>query len=424
MRHLWGLVALVAVLQAGDAASTEPLAAGDVISYAELARLRPFLPRELWRLREQAFYEGMRLEIGTPHKDYSPAAAYEAATRRFTSSGIGADGSLIGHVAGQPFPMASIDCQQDPHAGIKLAWNFDQQWEGSGSEAHFRVTFPRKGRARGSSFEGRIRTLQLAGRVDDLTLQDPTVPERDRRKLVTQTAVTSQGGSGPSTVFTRFDSSEGPLANARLDETWRQLPGVGRDTLTHSRHRSNPLEGAEIVPDDLGSFAGVVTQYEWKCLGEMELLAPVDSQIRAYPYSSNHDFGPSGLSFASDRWELRRVVKLRMTPKDPEHPYARKDLYLDRQTLRALYSFAYDGAGALWKAIWHNGRFSESEPAYYPGWPGVPVPRDAKTVADAVLNVQTGLGTRIEYWDNHGTPFGDPAEIQRFLSRFMREQGI
>ena len=35
MRHLWGLVAFVAVLQAGDAASTEPLAAGDVISYAE-----------------------------------------------------------------------------------------------------------------------------------------------------------------------------------------------------------------------------------------------------------------------------------------------------------------------------------------------------------------------------------------------------
>ncbi len=40
------------------------------------------------------------------------------------------------------------------------------------------------------------------------------------------------------------------------------------------------------------------------------------------------------------------------------------------------------------------------------------------------MNVQTGLGTRIEYWDHHGTPFGAPSEIRRFLSKRMREQGI
>ena len=97
---------------------------------------------------------------------------------------------------------------------------------------------------------------------------------------------------------------------------------------------------------------------------------------------------------------------------------------MSEPTLRALYSFAYDGAGVLWKAIWHAGRFSESDPGHYPGWKGVPTPSDAKTVADAVLNVQTGLGTRIEYWDNQGTPFGSPSEIQRFISKRMREQGI
>ncbi len=178
------------------------------------------------------------------------------------------------------------------------------------------------------------------------------------------------------------------------------------------------------MPDDLGGFAGVVTQYDWRCLGEMDLLAPVDSQVRGYPYEAAHDFGPTGLSFANDRWELRRAVKIRMTPKDPNHPYSRKDLYLDRETLRALYGFAYDGSGVLWKAQMHNGRFSESDPDYYPGWDGIPTPRDAKTVADVILNVQTGLGTRIEHWDNHGTPVGGQSEIKRYIERRMREQGI
>ena len=424
--RLAALVGLVAALPGGTIrADPEPPAPGEVISFGELGRLRAFLPRELWRLRDEAFYEGMRLEIGSSRRDYSPAEAYVAATRRFQQSQIGIDGSLEGHVAGQPFPMEAIDCTGDPQAGVKIAWNFDHQWEGSGSEAHFRVTFLRRGRVQEGGFEGRIRTVLLANRVDDLALPDASLLPAERRKLVTRTDLTAPPGArGGWTIFTRFESSEGPLASARLDETWQYRPSVDRESHSLSHHRSTPLDGVEIIPDDLGSFAGVVPQYQWECLGEMELLALVDSQVRGYPDTLDHDFGTSGLSFASDRWELRPVVKLRMTPKDPDHPYSRKDLYLDRQTLRALYSFAYDGAGVLWKAIWYAGRFSESDPDYYPGWESVPVPRDAKTVADAVMNVQTGLGTRIEYWDHHGTPFGGTSEIRRFLSKRMREQGI
>lgn len=156
----------------------------------------------------------------------------------------------------------------------------------------------------------------------------------------------------------------------------------------------------------------------------MDLLAPVDSEVRAYPYTTDHDFGPTGLSFANDRWQLRPAVKVRMRPKDADHPYGRKDLYLDRESLRALYAFAYDRSDVLWKVIVHNGRFSESDPDYYPGWEDVPSPRDAKTVADVVLNTQTGLGTRIEYWDHHGSPIGGRPEIETYLDQTMRDQGI
>ena len=416
------VVSSVLVLAPADA---PPPAPSELVSHAELRRLRPFLPRELWRLRDHFFFAEMQLRIA-PRGDYTPAVAYTKASRRFRDSRVGVDGSLDGYVAGQPFPMERIDCGGDPVAGVKIAWNFDHQWEGSGSQARFRVTFLRRGQVQEGGFEGRLGTVLLSNRVEPYYLDGSggSVFPGDPRKLVTQTDLTAPpGASGGWTVFTRYRSSEGPLAQARPDDLWQYSPGVG---VTHSqvRHRSMPLEGVELVPDDVGGFAGVVSQYEWKCVGEMDLLAPVDSQVRGYPYEATHDFGPTGLSFANDRWELRPAVKIRMTPKDPNHPYSRKDLYVDRETLRALYGFAYDRAGVLWKAVVHNGRFSETDPDYYPGWDGIASPRDAKTVADAILNVQTGLGTRIEYWNNHGTPVGGQSEIKRYIERRMHEQGI
>ena len=220
--------------------------------------------------------------------------------------------------------------------------------------------------------------------------------------------------------FTRYLTSDGPLAGARADDTWRYSPDVGQMQHESSYDRAGPLEIGEIVPDDLNSFSGVVTHFTWECKGELDLLAPVNSQVRAYPYDPGHSFGPSGLSFANDRWELRRAVHVRMRPKSPDHPYARKDLFLDRQTLRPLYAFAYDRSDAIWKIIMHNGRFRAEDL----GWQGVPEPRDAKTVADVVLNVQTQIGMRIEFWDNHGRPFESRSETLHFLRARMQQRGI
>jgi hypothetical protein len=134
--------------------------------------------------------------------------------------------------------------------------------------------------------------------------------------------------------------------------------------------------------------------------------------VGAYPYSKDHNFGPYGLSYADDRWELRHAVKVRMKPKNADHPYHHKDIYIDRETYNALYSFAYDQKEELWKIIWHNHRWSEdksikkpTEDDWYKGWVGIPKPMDVRVVSDTIVNVQTGTGNRIEFWDNTGTPY-------------------
>jgi hypothetical protein len=139
----------------------------------------------------------------------------------------------------------------------------------------------------------------------------------------------------------------------------------------------------------------------------MDILAPTNTKAQGYPYEKDHNFGPYGLSYASDNWEMRHAVKVRMKSKLPDHPYSYKDIYVDKEVSKALYSFAYDQKGDLWKIIYHNARWSEDDPEYYKGWPGVEQPRDLRDISDVIINVQTGTGNRIEFWDSNGTPYLD-----------------
>jgi hypothetical protein len=107
-----------------------------------------------------------------------------------------------------------------------------------------------------------------------------------------------------------------------------------------------------------------------------------------------------------------------MKPKNADHPYHHKDIYLDKQTLNALYSFAYDQKQELWKIIWHNKRWSEDPLTgsdWYTGWTGIETPRDNRIVSDTIVNVQTGTGNRIEFWDAHGMPLKSKGRIRRYI---------
>jgi hypothetical protein len=146
--------------------------------------------------------------------------------------------------------------------------------------------------------------------------------------------------------------------------------------------------------DDLRSFNGIVPQYEWTCLEERWIIGPMNTKVKGYPYEEEHNFGPYGLSFADDRWELRKAVKIRMVPKNDDHPYHHKDIWFDKQTLTAMFSFAFDRKEELWKIIWHNKRWSGDH---------------------TLTGAQTGTGNRIEFWDANGTPLKSKGKIRRFI---------
>ena len=395
---------------------------GDVISVDQVDQLKPFLPEEFWDNRDFFFYEGMQLEIGPTQADYSPAGAYKAATERFRGQvRIGPDNSLENYTAGQPFPIEEIDCANDPQAGVKLMWSFGYQWRGAGASTQFFYSYWDRGEQLPLYYQGTARGVQLSHRVESKYLDTlgGDVFRGEKRK----------GASGPSVeapfdargiqlLNFRYKSSDGPRSQAKNDDTWVYVPSLRRVRRISTAQRTDAVAGTDFTFDDLFSFNGVIPQYEWRCLGERKIIGPMNTKAQAYPYEKHHNFGPYGLSFADDRWELRDAVVVRMIPKNDDHPYHHKDIYIDKQSMTAMYSFAYDLKEELWKIIWHNKRWSEDHSLtgeWYKGWEGVPEPRDLLIVADVIVNVQTGTGNRIEIWDRNGMPFKSKGKIRRFI---------
>ncbi len=415
--------AAVAQGAAEDAGALAPtFKEGDVIDLDQIDALRPFLPPEFWANRDFFFYEGMKLEIGPFYRDYSPPPEWNAATEKFRGqSRIGPDGSLENYTAGDPFPMDEIDCLGDPQAGDKIIWNFDYQWSGDGATAKFFYSYWDRGEQLPLYYQGTSKTVALAHRIEPSYLEknNGDIFRGEKRKYAFGVEVTAPfDARGIMLMSYRYKASDKPRSEAKNDDTWVYVPTLRRVRRISSAQRSDAVAGTDFTFDDLRSFAGIVPQYEWTCLGEMDMLAPMNTKVKAYPYDKDHNFGPYGLSFADDRWEMRKAVKIRMVPKNADHPYHHKDIYVDKQSLNSLYSFAYDRKEELWKILWHNHRWSEdevTETPWYPGWENVPEARDLRIVSDTIVNVQTGTGNRIEFWDSHGTPLKSKGRIRRYI---------
>ena len=144
-----------------------PFKEGDVLTFAEVDKLKDYLPPQFWEHREYFLYEGMELEIGPAKRDYETGAeAYRAATEQFRGQPrIGRDSALENYTAGQPFPTATIDCKGDPQAGAKIIWNFVKGWEGAGGRSTWSYTYWDRGDQLPLYYEGTARGVNLTHRA-------------------------------------------------------------------------------------------------------------------------------------------------------------------------------------------------------------------------------------------------------------------
>jgi hypothetical protein len=421
-----GVQGAIAQEAAEDVVPGVPFKEGDVITFDDLEKLKDYLPPEFWKNREYFFYEGMEMEIGPFFRDYSEAKIYLDATEKFKgTASIGKDSALVGYKAGRPFP-GEIDCKGDPTAGAKIIWNFVKRWRGDGGSATYFYSYWDRGEQLPLYYEGTSKTINLANRPEpQYQATDGDIFKNEKRVNAFGIEVEAPFDARGILLMTyRYKASEAPLDQSKNDDTWVYLPDLRRVRRISSAQRTDAVAGTDFTFDDLFTFQGIPPQYNWECLGEQDVIVPFNTKVLAYPYEEDHNFGPYGLSYADDRWELRKAWIVRFDPKNDDHPYSYKDIWIDKQIYDPHYSFAYDRKKEIWKVIWHNHRWSEDwktgdprakDGHWYKGWESVPEPRDNRTISDTIINIQTGTGNRIEFWDYHGTPFPTKGKIRRYI---------
>jgi hypothetical protein len=96
----------------------------------------------------------------------------------------------------------------------------------------------------------------------------------------------------------------------------------------------------------------------WTSGGLRDVLAPANVRAAGYPPEPSRNFGPSGLSLASDRWELRRAVVLQGKRREPDGVVAGVSLWIDALTLQPLYWVSRRGNKSVYEVGIFAHRFS------------------------------------------------------------------
>lgn len=450
--------------EAGD--SGLQLREGMLLGLNDLMALRSLLPPEVWSWREAFFFEGMRLELGPCHRRYPTAVTYTHATlRHWEKVRLDEDGNLRDYVAGLPFPTDRID-PQDPQAGLKWVWNLEQRYRGAGPAGSFRITDMPSRVGAVEIYKGEFFQLKTAHRAD--LPPEYAVPEANEHVWV--------GGGRfdepfharhlawrqmrPERTQTRWKESDRVWVYVpdmrkprRAMTTWvdgfytprysaaQQIAAGGsvpfsRGGGTAGNDYGQGLGGLDTIQPTSSVSAGATAHlrrgfvglsirpnaYRWKLRGEKDVIAPLNGIIPGWPENPDRNFGPSGLSLASDRWDVRRAVVVEGIALRPEASLARVTLYIDYQTQQPLFYVARRKNGLMVDVGILVHRYSGDLPDYPKGADGSralvfdPVATSFYAIADG------GTGWRRESYDVLSVP-RDHEDRRRMTSVAELERG-
>ena len=367
-RHLYGLLTIAFALFAANGAAVEPSAEdvspgvpfqeGEILDFKAIEKIKDYLPPPFWKHRDLIFFEGMQMEIGPCYRRYKFPEFWNHASEKFAGrASIDDEGNLRGYVAGIPFAPDSID-PTARDSGIRWAWNLEHRYRGSGPVGDFRlVDMPtRFGGIQtylGSSFFIQTRHRADLAETDYVLLDaDDTLwiaggrfdEPNDARHLAWKQL-------RPTEVHTDYSEADDTFVYVPSMRKVRRAATVWVDGLYMPRYRvggdagggaiplggGNPYAPAATIQPNTGDSAKITENlrrgfvgmslrpnaYVWRVLRERPVLAPLNSIGRGYPIAPDRNFGPSGLSVASDRWDVRWAVVIQGLLRDGGHGYDR-----------------------------------------------------------------------------------------------------
>jgi hypothetical protein len=356
---------------------------GELVEMSALKRLEGWLPPEVWERRDAFFFEGMLLEIGPCYRRYPAAPFFEAATRANAGKAkLDAEGNLVGYAGtGLPFAPDTIS-DGAPDAAPRWAWNYRFRYQGGGERGAFRITQLTRGGRGMESFAGRFFFLPLHGVPGD--------PDDQAGKRFAAGGSFKEPEVARGLSWRQYQFVAVPGDYRAADDVFVYLPGQRKvrrappqqneGLFVPSYTRANSIDNTGMTLNeqmsDVGNpsmsasepirrgFVGLLIRpnaWKWTWGGARDVLAPANGKASGYPNDDARNFGPSGLSPASDRWELRRAIVLYGERKTIEGEVKYVDLWLDALTQQPLYWISRRANKNPYEVGIFTGRFSADD---------------------------------------------------------------
>jgi hypothetical protein len=435
-----------------DAVPT-PVREGMLLRYDDVLALRSLLPSEIWRHREQFFYEGMQLTIGPCHRRYPVPAFVSDATEAFAGRVVlDSDGNLEHYVAGTPFPPEAMQ-PDDEDLGAKWAWNLQMRFRGAGPIGKFRLVDMPGDIGSVQTFTGSYFFLQTGHRAD-LAASDYQHPADGDSDFIAggrfdepmEARHLAWKQARPKKAREKYRKSDNTFVYIPTMRKMRRAPTSWVDGMYTPRYRVggdtgggsmaltggeytitgtiSPTAGlsiatAEHIPQGFSDLAIRPNAYVWRVEGEREVLAPINSGRSGYPIEENRNFGPSGLSVATDRWDVRWAVVIQGLARNPGAGVDAITIYVDYQTSLPLYVITRRRNGRLVEIGIPVHRFS-GDTFDYPRWSTEQPAYVFDPVAAVFYNAATGgSGWRREAYDTRSVPISASETMKLISSDFL-----
>jgi len=292
---------------------------------------------------------GMTMKI-TPTERIDWPPPYKDATEKYSSQvQLSKDHrTVIGYVAGQPFPL--IDAN-DPYVGTKVIWNalwrpistddydlryYDCDTVNSGlNKPYFAIWYYSTGHYAGYDLVGRTE-------VEPLPV-DPDFKHTGRLWLfMLGPQLSPQDQRGSSLLRYRYaDPTHG-------DDTWTWEAGSRRLRRLNETLMSSATGPFSWDPDHYSGFNPKTEQYDYKLIGEKEMLATVDAEHSPEIRCATDGGG----SACPERWQMRHMYIVTAEPRRSVISAldSKTIIYMDSEMWFEPYIDTYDRRGELFRS--------------------------------------------------------------------------
>lgn len=285
--------------------------------------------------------QGYTFQIKPPTR-YQPPREYIEATKKYSPAvRLGANGELLHHVAGLPFPEIN---PRDPQAGQKLAWNFYWRWQGDdykgggGTENGKMITYS----IEKDGFERRADAYSYFLFPHTRVTLDPkpVIPGYENiDSLSLRVSSYPRDSAGLSTLETRYSDPKRP------DDLYIYIPSLRRIRRSTTTQRCQTLAPGEFNLDDVDFFRGKITDFNYKLAGEKKVLTNYAQEHVPYQRKTG-DYLPQ-----NEKWEVQDAYVLEITPKDTSYCYPKKVLWIDKVAWETTWGMTWDRKGEYWKEM-------------------------------------------------------------------------